>query len=69
MKFSEYIKIFINENTPEGDFARDFIASKSRATTYDGIAKSVKKHHPCDNALCALESLYSKYLQEYNNLL
>lgn len=67
MKFSEYLKSFVNENTPYGDLARDFIASKSKATTYKGIKKSIDRYSPCDAALSALESIYKSFLILENN--
>ena len=62
MKFSEYLKSFSHDNTALGDLARDFITSKSKATTYRGVVKSMKKHRPCDNAWEILEKSHKNYL-------
>ncbi len=62
MNFSEYLKSFAEQNTPIGDLARDFISSKSRATTYIGIVKSMKKYQPCDEAWEMLDKIHNEYL-------
>ena len=64
MKFSDFLKTFKKEDTPIGDLARDFIDSKSRATTYKGVVKSMEKYCPCKDAWDTLESVYSKYLKQ-----
>lgn len=45
MLFSTFLLSFQNENSPKGDLARDFIASKSRARTYLGIVKHLESHN------------------------
>lgn len=67
MEFSSYLKSFADADTALGDLARDFISSKSKATTYKGIVKSMEKYHPCDNAWRILEDLYSKYIDLQSN--
>ena len=64
MNFSNYLKSFADDQTPFGDLARDFIDSKSKATTYRGVVQSMKKYHPCETAWMTLETLYNKYLKE-----
>ena len=66
MHFSDYLKQFLNENSPKGDLARDFIESKSKAKTYNGILRNMEKNDACDAAINALNEIYMKYRQEGN---
>ena len=61
MNFSDYLKSFAGLNTPEGDFERDYIQSKSKATTFQGIKRSIEKYSPCIQAQEILDKLYRKY--------
>ena len=63
MEFSKYLKSFANENNIMGDLSRDFIESKSRARTYIGVVKSMKKYQPCEQAWEALQEVYRQYLE------
>lgn len=63
MDFSDYLKSFSKDNTPWGDLARDFIASKSRAKTFAGITKSLEAYNACDLAIQALQEMHNNYLK------
>ena len=67
MLFSEYLKSFAKEESPIGDLARDFINSKSRATTYIGILKNLKKNNACLAAYDSLECVHAYYVKQFNN--
>ena len=64
MYFSDYLKQFANENSMKGDLARDFIESKSKAKTYNGVLKNMQKNSACDVAINALNEIYASYTEE-----
>ena len=66
MTFSEYLKSLKGENTPEGDLARDFIKSKSKAKTYLGVFNHLLKNNAADVAFEALEKVKCRYEKEMN---
>lgn len=61
MQFSDYLKTFQNEDTPIGDLARDFIKSKSRAKTYQGVYKHLEKNNADFIVFSILEEVKNKY--------
>lgn len=67
MKFSQFLKSFLEENSPIGDLARDLVLTKSKATTYHGIKNTLLKHNACDGAFDALERAYDLFKKENNN--
>ncbi len=66
MTFSEYLKSLKEENTPEGDLARDFIKSKCKAKTYLGVFNHLLKNNAEDAAFEALEKVKRRYEKEMN---
>ena len=66
MYFSDYLIQFVNENSPKGDLARDFVKSKSKAKTYNGILKNMVKNDACDAAINILNEIYMEYRKEAN---
>lgn len=64
MKFSQFLKGFLEENSPIGDLARDFVFTKSKATTYNGIKKQLEKYNACNGAFEALEKAYELFKKE-----
>lgn len=67
MKFSQFLKGFLEENSPIGDLARDFVLSKCKATTYEGIKKSLLKNNACSGAFDALERAYELFKEKIGN--
>ena len=65
MNFAEYLKSFSEDNTPVGDLARDFIASKNKAKTYTGIVKNLNKYNACDLAREILHEVNKSYLKTF----
>lgn len=61
MCFSDYLKTFEACLSPEGDLARDFIKSKSKAKTYKGILKSLQNYGADKRAIEILERLRLSY--------
>ena len=61
MHFSDYLKTLETSPSPEGDLARDFIRSKSKAKTYKGILKSLRDHGASNQVIEVLGRLYLKY--------
>lgn len=59
-------KSFLEENSPIGDLARDFVLSKSKATTYHGIKNTLFKYNACDGAFEALERAYDLFKKNNN---
>lgn len=66
MYFSDYLKLFKNENSIKGDLARDFIESKSKAKNYKAVLQNMQKNHACDVAFEALDEIHQMYLMEVN---
>ena len=60
-KFSDYLKKHKDLSSPEGDLARDFIKSKSKATTYKGILKHLENNNADFLAFEVLNSIKMKY--------
>lgn len=61
LNFSDYLKSFKHENSPAGDLARDFIASKSKATTYEGVLSHLNKNDADYIAIKLLKNLKRRY--------
>lgn len=70
LKFADFLKEhYINEDTPEGDFARDFFRDKSVPAeegndfiTYYGILLDhLEFCKACDEAIEAFKNIYQKY--------
>ena len=61
MTFSQFLKQSFEEDSKIGDLARDFIASKCKATSYEGVKRSLDKHNACCEAYNALELAYELY--------
>ena len=68
MQFSDYLKMFQNEDTPIGDLARDFIKSRSRAKTYQGVYNHLEKNHADYNVIKILETLKMEYENNYKEI-
>ena len=64
MYFFDYLKTFETSQSPEGDLARDFIRSKSKAKTYKGILKSLRDHGADKRVIEVLERLHLSYSLE-----
>lgn len=64
MKFSVFLKSFEKDNSPVGDLARDFMASKSKATTYNGVKNALDRNCACCGAYEALERAYELYKKQ-----
>lgn len=67
MHFSDYLKTFEASPSPEGDLARDFIESRSKAKTYKGILKSLRENGADKRVIEVLEKLYLNYEKEEEN--
>ena len=61
MNFSDYLKTFSTRDSPEGDLARDFIKSKSKAKTYLGILSNMQKNNADTTAVQILDRIYLQY--------
>lgn len=59
--FSDYLKSFKYENSPTGDLARDFITSKSKATTYEGVLRHLNKNDADCIAIKLLKNVKIRY--------
>ena len=61
MNLADFIKSFRNEDSPFGDFAKDFVTSKIKAITYNGIKKKLIQYGICELALDVFEEIVLLY--------